>query len=419
MRSNQGPVAAPGCKRVMATAVLLCAPLTAWTQATPPPAEAAATPAPKVEISPVKFTFGGWIKLDAVASRFSDGDVNVLTGARDYYSPGAIPIAATTALKDEHTYLQAHAKDTRVWAKGESLIAGHAVTGYLELDFRTNPGGYNTRTTNAYNPGLRRAYFTYDRWLLGQDFTTFRNSEASPESVDALGPTDGLILNRYPQVRYSTDRWQIALEEPETALIANRGATEHSATGDSIVPDLVVKYLYKPGFGSFSVAGLLRQLKADNHVLPPVNAKGSDTGYALSVAGKVPLMGKDDLRFAASGGVGVGRYLGSNTVDDASVNLVGEIDAIPVANGFIAYRHPWSDKLRSSFTVSGLVADNDGVQTGGNATQSVLTYRANLLYSPIPPIHFGVEALFGERKNERGDKGSLSRLQFAAKYVFG
>ena len=404
------PTTTGGGVRRFATAIALVMPFATQAQA---PVAPIGNPAA------IKFSFGGWIKLDAVASRYSDGDVNVLTGARDYYVPGATPIAAANAPKDEHSYLQAHAKDTRVWAKGESVVAGHEVTGYLELDFRSNPGNFNTRTTNAYNPGLRRAYFTYDRWLFGQDFTTFRNSEASPESVDALGPTDGLILNRYPQVRYSTERWQIALEEPETALIANRGGTEHSATGDSLFPDLVVKQVFKPSFGSFSFAGLLRQLKADNHVLPPVNANGTDMGYAVSLAGKIPLMGKDDLRFTISGGTGAGRYLGSNTVDDASVSSTGRIEAIPVANGYIAYRHPWSDQLRSTITVSGLLADNDALQTGSNATRSVLTYRANLLYSPIPPIHLGIEALYGERQNERGDKGSLSRLQFAAKYVFG
>ncbi|TMP26646.1 porin, partial [Pseudoalteromonas rubra] len=43
---------------------------------------------------------------------------------------------------------------------------------------------------------------------------------------------------------------------------------------------------------------------------------------------------------------------------------------------------------------------------------------ANLLYSPVKKLTFGVEFKHAERETESGADGDLDRLQFSAKYAF-
>ena len=94
------------------------------------------------------------------------------------------------------------------------------------------------------------------------------------------------------------------------------------------------------------------------------------------------------------------------------------IDTVPVYAGYIAYRHPWSDKLRSTATIAYFSADNDVALSGAAVTKTVQSASVNLLYSPVTKITFGAEYHHAQREVESGADGNLDRLQFSAKYVF-
>jgi hypothetical protein len=84
----------------------------------------------------------------------------------------------------------------------------------------------------------------------------------------------------------------------------------------------------------------------------------------------------------------------------------------------IAYRHLWSDTMRSSFSFSKSNIDNDVTLTGIAVTESTMSAIANLLYSPNKRLTFGGEYAFAERETEGSLEGDMNRIQFSAKYAF-
>lgn len=357
------------------------------------------------KLGDTNLTLGGYIKVDAMYSRFSEG--SVLQGSpRDFYAPGAIPVSG--AAGGSSSYFDMHAKETRLFLKTDTLVEGYKLGSYLEMDFIVNPGAGNERVTNAYNIGLRRAYLTIDNWLIGQDWSTFQNLVALPETLDFVAfPTDGTPFVRQPLVRYTVGGFDVSVENPETTVTTGTGT--QNTTDQNTIPDASARYRFEAGGGQFSIASVVRQLKQDG--------AGSDVGYGLSLAGKIPV-GRDDIRFTVSGGDGIGRYIAINTVNDAAVDASGDLEAFSAYAAYIAYRHVWSDKWRSTATVSMLRADHDVALTSDAVTKSVNSASLNLLYSPVPKITVGVEYRRAEREVESGADGSLDRLQVAAKYAF-
>jgi len=380
-----------------------------------------AAPAVETKIGDTTLTIGGFIKFDVIGSRFSDGEVGQGT-ARDFYVPSSIPVSDGSG--DSSTRLDFHAKETRLIIKTDTPIEGHKLGTYLELDFisgQVNPtiagaasGAGNENVTNAYNPALRRAYITFDNWLFGQDWTTFLNLGAIPETLDFVAfPSEGTVFARQAQVRYTLGNFAIALENPQTT-VAGVGSTD-----DNVLPDLTARYVFKAGPAELALAGLLRQLRIDNPAAPPTPERDDTAvGGGVSFSGKIGI-GRDDLRFMLTAGDGIGRYVALGTATDAVLDGSGEgLDTVPLYAGYVAYRHFWTERLRSTLALSGISIDNDEALVAGTATKSVYSAAVNLLYSPVKPLTIGVEFRHAQRKVENGDDGALDRLQFSAKYMF-
>jgi hypothetical protein len=371
-------------------------------QAPPPP-----PPAPSVVV-----TWGGFVKFDALFSRFSEGEVAQGTG-RDFYVPNSIPVSAGGG--DAYSVLDLHAKETRLFMKTEADFGEGIgkVGSYIEFDFISGVVSGSEAVTNAYNPALRRAYVTYGNWLIGQEWTTFLNLGSIPETLDFVAwPSEGTVFGRQPMLRYTSGTFAIALENRETTLLPTGGGAV-AGTGDGIMPDVTARFGIKAGSADLAVAALARQLTVDN--APAVDEDAM--GFGVSLSGKI-MLGQDDLRFMVTSGDGIGRYVGLGTSADAVLDAAGELETIGVTAGFLAFRHVWNPKWRSTFTVSTFSADNDVAITGGAVTKSVQSFSANLLYSPTPKLTFGTEFRRAERENEAGADGSLDRLQFSTKYAF-
>ena len=403
-------------------------------KAAPAPATAAAAPAAAAPAASgdLKLSWGGYVKLDAIGSRFSDAPVAQGT-ARDFYVPTGIPVVAP-AKQHERSYLDLLAKETRLFLKGEGTVSGHKLGSYVEFDFisgqisQATSGSGNEAVTNAYNPSLRRAYLTYDNLLLGQDWSTFQNLVALPDTLDFVAwPSDGTVFSRQPLIRYTLGNLALSLENANSTVAARDTAT-FANTNDNTLPDFVSRYTLKTSFGDFSLAGIVRQLSdrsTVNNTAP--GAAGNDTtlGYGLSLAGKLNSFGKDDLRFTITGGDGIGRYQALNTIGDAVVDATGQLHSLEIVNGFLAYRHPWNEQWRSTLTLSGYHANTGkgtvaagGTQLAADATRNVRSASVNLLYSPIAKLTFGGELRYARRDTVGGNSGDLERLQLSAKYSF-
>lgn len=355
-------------------------------------------------------TFGGYVKADAFFSDYSDGDLAAGSAGRDFYIPGTIPIGG----EDEDPDFDMHAKESRFFLKTDTDIGGDKLTSYFEMDFLLPPGG-NERVSNSYNPRLRHAFIKYNGWLLGQTWSTFQDVGALSESLDFVGPAEGTVFERQPQIRYTQGPWQLALENPESTVTVFDGATaSRVVTDDNGLPDIVVRYTHTQDWGWLTAAAIARQLSYEDNA---TNVDDDETSFGISFSGKI-MLGKDDLRFMVTGGTGLGRYVGLNVVNGAVLDANGDLEAIDSLSGFVSYRHLWSEQWRSNVTLSAFSADNEDDPNFGGATKEAQSVHVNLLFSPNPKFTAGIEYMIATRENEAGDDGDLNRLIFSGKYAF-
>jgi len=373
---------------------------------------------------------GGYVKLTATSSHFDQGTVTTNSLGRDFYLAQAIPTASATSRNA--TYADFSAKQTRLWLNLDTSVAGHSLKGYVETDFQTTAnaaptitGGGNQRTTNGYTLALRRAYVQFDKWTIGQDWTTFLNLATLPETTDYLGASEGAVLVRQPLVRYATPlgkrlTLQAALENPESATAA-LGLATLTENGTDRLPDFVARLNYAVPQGEVTLAVLARQVRTE------VAATGADataTGYGASLAGKLFLNDKKsaDLRFMATYGQNIGRYLGLNFAPDAvyvaTTNTLADVTNFAA---FAAVKVAISPTVRFNVMGSMQTVDYDS----SLAAASLASYNkkawsgaVNLFYSPVRPIDLGLEYRHGQRELVSGAKGNLDRLEFSAKYAF-
>ena len=373
---------------------------------------AAAEPAQKdgFTVGDVHVDFGGFIKLDASVTDFSGGELPSSSIGRDFYIPGLVPVGGEGDGPD----FDFNPRETRFVFDVAAERGGLDIGGRLEFDFQVTSDG-NERVSNSFTPRMRQAYVTINNWLLGQAWSTFQDVSALPDNLDFIGPTEGTVFIRQPMIRYTRGPWQIALEQPETEITGPAG--ERILAGDDVAPDIVLRHNAKGGWGHLTAAALFRVLHVEDEIVPGAL---SDTalGYGVSLSGKLKVGEKDDFRFMATYGEGVGRYIGVNVVNDAAVNTMGGLDLIATYSGFASYRHFWSDKWRSNLTGGYFKADNPMDLVGGAVTDQVYSIHANLIYSPAPKLDVGVEYIFANRRLENDLDGDMNKVQFSTKYSF-
>lgn len=346
-------------------------------------------------------SWGGIIDIDAHVSDFSDGEVAGSSIVRDFYIPSATPIGGIG--EDPSTDFTAQA--SRIFVTANKEIDGHKIGGRFEMDFLGSSQG-NEAVSNSYSPRLRRAFVTFDNWLLGQEWSTFQNTSAIPESASFLALSDGMIFVRQPQIRYTKGSFQFAIENPNT------NTNIAGLADDNALPDIVGRYNFKGDFGNISFAGIGRQLKAE------LGAVSEEVmGYGMSVSGRIKAGEKDDLRFTVSGGEGIGRYIGLGIGKSADLNLNGVFEAIPSVGGFLAYRHVLTNGHRLNIGASGISIDNLDSATAAATKQSLSGYLA-YMWEIAPKVTLGAEFMHAVRENEGGEEGKMNRFTFSTKYAF-
>jgi hypothetical protein len=354
--------------------------------------------------------YAGYVKLDTLVQRTSGGQMPDNSIGRDFLIPALIPVGGTASGYDTDY----SARQTRFILKTATDVgAAHTLNSHIELDFNVTDGG-DERTTNSYVPRLRQAFITYDNWLFGQAWSTFQNIAALPDSLDFIGVTPGTVFDRQPMIRYSKNGWQIALEQPETTVTTPTGA--RIMAGDDTIPDVVARYNLNRPWGSLTAAGILRTLRISDDDF----GTGTDSAmaYGLSLSGKIKVGEKDDIRFMATAGDGLGRYIGLNIVNDAALDAAGKLDPIFTWSGFAAYQHHWGGRLRSSVAGAYFKADNPVMLTTRQVTDESWNGFANLIWNPVDPLDVGIELLYAERTLEDGRTGDLRRVMISTRYNF-
>lgn len=354
--------------------------------------------------------FGGYIKLDASITDFTDGELPTNSLGRDFYIPSLIPVGG----EDSDPVFDFNPRETRYFFGFKTDNNGHEIGGKIELDFQVTNDG-NERVSNSFAPRMRQAFITIDNWLFGQTWSTFQDVAALPDNLDFIGPTEGTVFIRQPMIRYTRGPFQIAVEQPETELTSSDGS--RMLTGDDSMPDIALRYNATGDYGHLTVAALLRQLKVGPDMTPSDDDE-TEFGWGISGSGKLKLGKRDDFRFMATYGEGIGRYVGVNVVNDAALNPDGSLETIQTFSSFASLRHFWTDKWRSNLTYGYFKADNPVSLTSGTVTDNVSSVHANIIYSLTPKIEMGAEIIRADRELENGVDGAMNKLQFSVKYGF-
>lgn len=361
------------------------------------------------KIGDTEFTYGGYIKLDAMWSDYSAGAPAGTSVGRDFYVPSTLTVGNDNS---SDAVFDMHARESRFnFGTATLLDNGKTVKTKIELDFLLSAPGGNERVSNSYSPRIRHAFISYDGWLFGQTWSNFQNVGALPEALDFVGPAEGTVFVRQSQIKYTTGAWSFSLENPESTITTAGGGM--AVTDDASLPDFTARYTHNADWGNFVVTALARQL---TYKVGGVDA--DETSFGVSASGMVKL-GEDNLKFMLTQGKGLGRYVGLNVARGAVLNG-DDLDAIDSTSGFIAYQHKWNSQWRSTFLYSFLSADNDEnlLAMYGDPTESSQSYSANILYSPVKRLTFGAEFKHAERELESGNDGDMDRLQFSVKYAF-
>jgi Porin subfamily. len=361
---------------------------------------------------------GGFVRVNTIASRWSDGDVTVGALGKEFYLPQQIPVGGGPGSQD----LLVSARQTRISLGATTPVDGKELKGYIEFDFAlaTAPVGAQ-RATNPYTPTLRRGFIQYGGLLIGQEWSTFQNVAVLPESTDFVGPLEGTVFNRQAQVRYThrlspTLQFSVAIENPETEILLGSAAS-YTDIDDDIFPDAVGRLDWKPKVGDFSLAGIVRPLRVQD-----AGVRDSAVGWGVSAAGRVPfgLDQRHDFRFMVTYGHGIGRYLGLGYVADAVLPAPGQgLSVVDNLAGFAAVKIGWTPRLRSTITGSYQWAGyDDAIVINPLANKAAWSGAANLFWTVVKGFDLGMEYRHGVREIVNGETGSLDRLEFAAKYSF-
>jgi len=380
-------------------------------------APVAAAPAQKTVAMPgaapgTTFSFGGFIKLDAMTTSTSDGKIADGSAGRLFYFPGATPVAAD-GQGARSTYSDLHAQFSRFSFGADTLTdSGNTIKAYIEADMYgggSNAFAGNETITNTYALTLRQAYVSYNGWLAGQTWSNFQDVAALPDTVDFTGPSEGTVFNRQAQVRYTRGPWSVSIENPQTTVTPYLSQAARFNSGDNRAPDVTARWITRGDWGHFTVAGLARSFR---------NGDATASGAALSVSGRFNLGASDDIRYMVSGGDGIGRYLGFALGSDTVLDADGGLHSQSGYGAFAAWRHAFNAKLRGNVVYSIASLDNDALLTGGFVTERAQSFRVNMIYSPAPKLDIGGEISWADRRLENGLEGDLQRVHTHVKYSF-
>ncbi len=355
-----------------------------------------------------KATLGGYIKADALFNTRS-----VANGLDQIFVPTQIPVGAAAASPGERKQITFHARESRFFLRTTTPTAMGEMVTHLEMDFFSGGLNGNEVVSNSHGLRLRHAFGSLGPVLAGQTWTNFMEVGALPENLD-FGGGVGQTFIRQPQFRYTSKfdggQLALALENPETVAAGAGGA----AFNDDRVPDVTANLGMSTGFGKFNLTGIVRRLRGDTAAV----TNETDTAWGVSLYGVVPTIGKDTINLLATAGEGLGRYFAGNLPDAFVVG--GKLRAQNQYAGQIAYRHFWTNEIRSTIEAAVLIADNSSAVAAANpgADERFSSIHANLLYSPVPNVTTGIEYRFGKRITEGNGSGNSQAIQVSAKFGF-
>ncbi|HWI35120.1 MAG TPA: DcaP family trimeric outer membrane transporter [Burkholderiales bacterium] len=363
----------------------------------------------KVPDSDTTLVLRGYVKADAILSNHSAGVDSV--GDQELV-PGSIPVGPGAG-EHKRNQVTFHARQSRLGLGTTTATEYGDLATYVEGDFF---GADGNESSNSQGFRLRHAYGSLGKLLAGQTWTNFFNEQAYIETLDFGGPT-GEIFVRQAQFRwtekYAGGDWSVSAESSESVIAVPGSATPFRSDSDH-APDFTARVRRTIGRATYSAGALARNVHVDSAAL---GADSGRWGGALTFSGIVPLGARDDLRFDVNAGNAIGRYQVGGFFPDGYLDASGNLKLAHQASGYVAYRHFWTPKLRSTVEYSA-ANSTPPAGTAVGINKSDRSQHLNLIWSPVPAVNLGGEFVHAQRTVVGGDQGTLNRIQFSAQYSF-
>lgn len=342
------------------------------------------------------------------------------SAARMYNQISTVPLEGVKEASDR---LKTTLNSSRFGFDFKTPTQAGDVAGKLEMDF---VGG---ATADQFR--IRHAYMTYGNWLVGQTWSNFAITDYMPETIDALGYVGGSI-KRTAQVRYTKNfnansKLAVGLEDPkytDNALNTDKAVATYGSDpkNEMRLPALTARFDQKfaNGAGIITPRVMVAEKKtADDET----TAWGAGLGLKYNLTPSTTLKAdyyhvKGDSSFVAWSNPG---YL-----IDSNKNLVeNEFDSITVG-----LTQQFTPKWRGTLGYGYMKADDnkqylDAVQTDLKSALNDNLWQAwaNVFYSPVKPLSFGLEYVYGERETfdngaYKSQTGVDNRVQATAIYNF-
>jgi hypothetical protein len=250
--------------------------------------------------------------------------------------------------------------------------------------------------------------------IVGMTYSVFEDPDAWPDTVDYEGP-NAAVFARRPLARVMLpldEAWQVNLgiEQPESEIDSS---IDPNGSPVNHWPDVGANLRWESeDVGHVQVASILRQLGFNG----PVTGHQRAFGWGVNAAGSINLFGEDSIQFQFTYGEGIFRYLCDNFIaNDAAFDEDGDLAPIPCLAVMGGYTHHWNEAWRSTASYGYVSLDN---QESQDPTSYHKTHyaSANVVWQMRTRLSLGLEALYGSKEQEDGDRGSVFRVQLGLVY---
>ncbi|HKU39614.1 MAG TPA: DcaP family trimeric outer membrane transporter, partial [Polyangiales bacterium] len=327
----------------------------------------------------------------------------------------AIVTHDATAAQGEDGQLSFSTQPTRLSVEWRTpLSAEQRVRAFFAIDlFGTSSSASNSlRVREAYGE-LTKIVFGGDL-LLGHTWSTVRNTLGVPSTLDFQGPNAAFGV-RHPLVRWTRKlgasplALKLSVEAPDKRAFDNAAAL----TG---APDGALALAWNSDAIQVQASALLRHLRASVEDGAPISA----LGWGANLSGRVympDLLEGDFWTFSVTYGRGIGGVLNDTPLDASYDPDSQQLETLPVLAYHVGYQHWWNTSLYSVVSYSDSWQDTFAFQAP-TAYESGRYASLNLAFTPTPAWLFGVEGLYGSRKDKNGEQGWDARAQFTSRVSF-
>nr|WP_240936010.1 DcaP family trimeric outer membrane transporter [Halomonas bachuensis] len=298
-----------------------------------------------------------------------------------------------------------HARESRIGFGTSTPVAGSDLETTIEGDFYDDGSAFR----------LRHAYGEWNHLLAGQTWTNFAGFVSSTPLISFTGPTGRPAVERQPQLRYTSGKLSMALENP-----ADEGGQVSAPGAKSQLPDVTLRYTETAGTFHYSFSGVARYLEFDSAGLEIPANQDSALGWGLGLEAALLVGDALTLRGALTHGDGIGGYnQGNPQIAPAFATAEGELETIEATGGTLgASLAVGPGSLNAAY--SRITADLDSNPAFATNDDTYEAAWINYIWSPTQSesITYGIEANWNKRETVDGREGDASRVQAMVMYSF-